>query len=100
MGDRPADRGFGGDVPVSHTAQMLLGGLVLLAAVYGIAHLRRWPMRRAFAVFAALWALVAAVNLWVGVAHAGYALAEELPIFGLVFAVPTALAWLALRGRE
>lgn len=99
MGHRPADRGLGGHVPVSHTAQMILAGLALLAAVYGIAHLRGVPRRRAFPAFAVLWGLAAAVNLWVGVAHAGYALAEEVPVFGLVFAVPAALAWLALRGR-
>jgi len=84
---------------VSHTVQMILVGLALLAVVYGLAHLRGRSLRRAFALFAALWALVAALNLWVGVAHAGYALVEELPIFGLVFAGPTAVAWLAPRGR-
>jgi hypothetical protein len=30
--------------------------------------------------------------MWVGVARAGYSVAEELPIFLLIFGVPAALA--------
>ncbi len=34
--------------------------------------------------------------MWVGVAKAGYSLAEEAPIFVVVFAVPVAVALLVL----
>ena len=44
--------------------------------------------------FVALWLIVAALNMWAGVAKAGYSLAEELPIFLLIFAVPAASALL------
>lgn len=97
MGQWPADRGLRGNVPVSHTVSVLLGGVILLAAIFGLAFWRGIPFGRALPVFAGLWALAAAVNLWVGVAHAGYALREELPIFALVFAVPVAIAWLIAR---
>lgn len=82
---------------MSHTVLVILGGLVLLAAIFGLASWRGLAPGRVLPVFVGLWALAAAVNLWVGVAHAGYALREELPIFGLVFAVPVAVAGLIAR---
>ena len=42
------------------------------------------------------WLLVAAVNMWVGVAHAGYSAREEFPILLLVFAVPAVAAGIAV----
>ena len=50
----------------------------------------------------ALWLVAAGINMWVGVSKAGYSVAEEAPIFLVVFAVPTAVAllvlWRATRG--
>jgi hypothetical protein len=43
--------------------------------------------------FVAVWFAVAAVNMWLGVARAGYSVADELPIFLLIFGAPAALAW-------
>ena len=43
-------------------------------------------------IFIVLWWLVACVNLWIGVSRAGYTLADELPIFLLIFAPPAAVA--------
>lgn len=34
----------------------------------------------------------AGANMWVGVAKAGYSVAEELPVFAILFLLPTALA--------
>jgi len=45
-------------------------------------------------VFIGLWFIAAAVNLYVGVARAGYSFMEELPIFLLIFAAPTMVALL------
>jgi hypothetical protein len=45
-------------------------------------------------VFIGLWFLAAAVNMYVGVARAGYSFMEELPIFLLIFAVPSIVALL------
>jgi hypothetical protein len=46
----------------------------------------------AFVGFVVLWFAVAAFNMWVGVAKAGYSVGEELPIFLLLFGVPAVLA--------
>ena len=43
-------------------------------------------------IFIVLWLLGAGINLWVGVSRAGYTLAEEAPVFLLVFGVPAAVA--------
>jgi hypothetical protein len=43
-------------------------------------------------IFVALWLGISGVNLWVGVAKAGYSLNEEFPIFLLIFGVPTIVA--------
>ena len=43
-------------------------------------------------IFVALWLGISGANLWVGVAKAGYTLNEELPIFLLIFGVPTIVA--------
>jgi hypothetical protein len=47
-------------------------------------------------LFIPLWLVVAGINMWIGVTRAGYSVAEEAPIFLLVFAVPAAVALLVL----
>ncbi len=47
----------------------------------------------AFALFAAAWTAVAAWNLYEGVAHAGYTVLEELPIFLVIALVPIGITW-------
>ncbi len=53
-------------------------------------------------LFLPLWLIAAGINLWVGVSKAGYSVAEEAPVFMVVFLVPTAVAllvlWLVSRG--
>jgi hypothetical protein len=70
------------------------GGLVLLAIFCGIGRSRRGApgMARAARLFLPVWLVASIVNLSVGVLSAGYSLAEELPILGLVFGVPAAVA--------
>ena len=82
-----------------HMAMVIGGGIVLLGLflLFG----RLWgsgPADLALAakLFVPAWALVALVNLWVGVTKAGYPLRAELPILALVFAVPAALALLLI----
>lgn len=78
-----------------HVALVMAGGLVLLglfvlfgwlwgASSAGMALAAKW--------FVPAWLLVAAVNMWVGVQHAGYSVREEAPILFIVFAVPAAVA--------
>jgi hypothetical protein len=45
-------------------------------------------------LFVPVWLAVALLNMWVGVAKAGYSVRAELPILVLVFAVPALLALL------
>jgi hypothetical protein len=78
------------------TAIIILGGFVLLAACLGGGRLvgggGASAIGLAVKVFAVLWFAVSAINMWVGVARAGYSFAEELPIFLLIFSVPAAVA--------
>lgn len=82
-----------------HVVMVTGGGLVLL----GVFVLFGWlwganaaGMALAAKVFVPAWLLVAAVNMWVGVAHAGYSAREEFPILLLVFAVPAVAAGIAV----
>lgn len=78
------------------TAIIIGMGFALLALCLGAGWLAGGGARlKAGAlVFVALWLVAAAVNLYVGVARAGYSFMEELPIFLLIFGVPAAVALL------
>ena len=78
------------------TPLFLLAGFLLLAAALLLGRLfsSNYPgaTLTATTAYVALWLIIAGVNMWVGVAKAGYSVAEELPIFLLIFAVPAAVA--------
>jgi hypothetical protein len=78
------------------TGLFLLTGLLLLAACLLLRRLfsSNYPAATTVATVAyvALWLLIAAFNMWTGVAKAGYSVAEELPVFALRFLVPVAVA--------
>lgn len=74
---------------MSHTMMVIMGGLIMLAVMLATA---KGDYRRAASRFIPLWLLLSILNLLVGVYSAGYSFAEELPILGLVFGVPAALA--------
>jgi hypothetical protein len=80
-----------------HVAMVIGGGLVLL----GVFVLFGWlwgasaaGMALAAKVFMPAWAAVALLNMWVGVAHAGYTVRQEAPILVLVFLLPAIVAGL------
>jgi hypothetical protein len=79
-----------------HTVFVLVG-LGLLGACTFLGHVLGGTSGTATAalVFLPLWFLGAGINLYLGVKRAGYSVAEEAPIFLLVFAVPAAIAMLA-----
>lgn len=81
-----------------HTILVILGGLVLLGLFLLVGHRLGGATTAAWAAgakyFIPIWFVAAAANLWVGVARAGYSVAEEAPIFLLIFVVPAALALL------
>ena len=78
------------------TGLFLLSGFLFLAASLIVGKLlsSHYPAgtTAATVVFLALWLLVAAFNMWLGVARAGYSLAVELPIFALIFGLPAIVA--------
>ncbi len=77
------------------TAIILVAGLVLL----GVLVLTGWRYGNgapsavtAAQIFIPLWLAATLFNMWLGVARAGYSVAEELPIFLLLFGLPAAVA--------
>lgn len=79
-----------------HTAMTILGGLLLLAVFLIFGWLWGGPggVAAAARLFLPAWAAVAVANLWVGVARAGYSVAQELPILAVNLAAPAAAALL------
>ena len=78
------------------TGLFLLSGFLFLAGslIVGKLFSTIYPTATTAAtvVFLTVWLAIAAVNMWLGVAKAGYPVSVELPIFGLIFAVPAAAA--------
>ena len=71
---------------------IIAGGLVLLGLFVFVA---RWlggasagSMVLAAKLFLPVWLALALINMWIGVARAGYSISEELPIFLAVFGLP------------
>lgn len=88
-----------------HVAMVVGTGVLLLGVFAMFGWL--WGASVAGVAFAAkcfvpVWLVIAGVNMWVGVSHAGYTVRQEAPILVLVFAVPAAvaalLAWRLSRG--
>jgi hypothetical protein len=80
------------------TMMIILGGFVLLglSVLAGrlIGGAGTQPMVTAAKLFIVIWLVAALLNMWMGVTSAGYSVAEELPIFLLIFALPAAGALL------
>ena len=78
------------------TGLFLVAGFLLLAAslVLGRLFSANYPgaVLAATVAYVVLWFVIAATNMWIGVAKAGYSVAEELPIFALIFVLPAAVA--------
>lgn len=78
-----------------HTMLVVGGGIVLLGLFLLFGHL--WgssptALPMAAKAFVPLWLVLSVVNLWVGVARAGYSLRDELPMLLVVFALPAIVA--------
>jgi hypothetical protein len=72
----------------------LLGILLVLAPRLSVSAGR--PIPFAVKLFLPLWFAGALINLWIGVASAGYSVMEEAPIFLVVFGVPAVASLLIL----
>lgn len=80
-----------------HTFLVILGGFVLLAlTVFGARTMDR-TFSAALPLYLVVWFVLAALNMGVGVYHAGYSFMDELPIFILVFGLPAATAAILAR---
>jgi hypothetical protein len=78
------------------TTLFLLAGALLLAAalILGKLFSAHYPNATIAATIAFIgaWLVISGVNMWVGVAKAGYSMGEELPIFLLIFGLPALAA--------
>lgn len=89
-----------------HTVKVIAAGFVLLVACILVGrYVGSSPATGTVLgakVFMLLWFVGAAINLWFGVARAGYSVRDELPIFFVVFLVPASVAafvwWRAVQG--
>lgn len=78
-----------------HTLKVIAGGLALLGLFLLIGRWVGGPANAA-RLFIPIWLIGAGINMWVGVSKAGYSVADEAPVFLIVFAVPAAVALLVL----
>jgi hypothetical protein len=78
------------------TAIIIAVGFVLWAACLGVATLlasaSTSSMITATVACVVSWFVAAAANMWIGVSHAGYSFRDELPIFLVIFVLPSAVA--------
>jgi hypothetical protein len=78
------------------TAIIIAVGFVLWAACLGVAKLlassSTSATMTATVAFVVIWFVAAAANMWIGMSQAGYSFREELPIFLLIFLLPSAVA--------
>lgn len=89
-----------------HTVKVIAGAFLLLVLCLVGARLiggagNSSILARSALVFVVLWFIGAGINMWIGVAKAGYTVEEEAPIFFVVFLIPAAVAllvWWRLSG--
>ena len=78
-----------------HTLKVIAAGICLLVLFLLVGRLlggSNAAIGRATYYFIAAWLVAAAINLAIGVIRAGYSVAQELPIFLIVFGAPAAFA--------
>jgi hypothetical protein len=85
-----------------HTLKVIAIGFAVLVACSAAGYFTSGAtgLSRAALIFLPVWAIGAGINMYLGVKRAGYSIADEAPIFLLVFAVPAAIAlgtWLKYR---
>jgi hypothetical protein len=85
-----------------HTIKVIAIGFAVLVACNAAGYFTAGTtgLSRAALIFLPVWAIGAGINMYLGVKRAGYSVADEAPIFLLVFAVPAVIAlgtWLKYR---
>jgi len=84
---------------MAHTVKVIAAGFALLALCLLAGRLMGGAnqpevLGRSALIFVALWFVGAGINMWLGVARAGYSVKEEIPFFFIVFLIPAAVALL------
>jgi hypothetical protein len=78
------------------TALIILAGFLVWGVCLGMAKVAAGGSESstnlATGIFVAVWFVAAGVNMWMGVTKAGYSFREELPIFLVIFLVPSLVA--------
>jgi len=78
------------------TLMIILGGFALLGLSVSVGRLiggaDTQSLVTAAKIFIPIWLVVALLNMWIGITSAGYSIAEELPIFLVIFTLPAATA--------
>ena len=76
------------------TAIIIVGGVLLLGVFALVARFVGGTQAIVMAakLFIPVWLVAALINMWIGVARAGYSIAAELPIFLVIFAIPAVVA--------
>jgi len=81
---------------MAHTIKVIGAGCAILVICLVVGRLTAGSGSHAVAkaalVFIPIWLVGAAINMWFGVAKAGYSVREETPYFLIVFAIPAAVA--------
>ncbi|WP_420388749.1 hypothetical protein [Marinobacter sp.] len=80
-----------------HTLMIILGGFALLVVAIIVARATGRSFKSVLPLYLVAWFLCAAVNMGVGILHAGYSFMAELPIFLFVFGVPALTAVIIAR---
>jgi hypothetical protein len=82
-----------------HTIKVLAAGFALLGTCLLLGRSLGAPgsgLALGAKVFIPLWLVGAAINMWIGVSKAGYSVADEAPVFLMVFGIPAAAALLVI----
>ena len=83
-----------------HTIMVIMSGLALLGGLAQTAGALGKSVASAAGWFIPLWAAGAGLNMWIGVVSAGYSVAQELPVFFVVFGIPALAAWYVRRRHQ
>ena len=79
------------------TVSFIVIGLILAGVGFWLAKLFGLSAATAFKAFSVLWLAFSAVNLYLGVAKAGFPLVVELPVFAVIFGLPVVAAYATQR---
>ncbi|MGK7752271.1 MULTISPECIES: hypothetical protein [unclassified Roseovarius] len=82
-----------------HILTLIFCGLALLAVFWLVSRISRSSLRDLLPAYLVVWLIVSAINMWIGVTHAGYTVMEEALVFLPVFGGP-ALAAIFLARRK